>query len=141
MMTGIFYNGNLTKDSNKGITNIAYNSLSLPSTVTFSDGSTITYSYASDGTKLSLSNMKDDLGWVVLYTRAEGTSEPTAIDEVEMCDAVLRPYAVDGVIYVDGCEDFDVYTLHGMKLAPHSTLLPGVYVVKVGSSTAMVVVK
>ena len=96
---------------------------------------------ASDGTKLSLSNMKDDLGWVVLYTRAEGTSEPTAIDEVEMYDAVLRPYAVDGVIYVDGCEDFDVYTLHGMKLTPHSTLLPGVYVVKVGSSTAMVVVK
>ena len=45
-------NGNLTKDSNKGITNIAYNSLSLPSTVTFSDGSTITYSYAADGTKL-----------------------------------------------------------------------------------------
>ena len=96
---------------------------------------------ASDGTKLSLSNMKDDLGWVVLYTRAEGTSEPTAIDEVELHDAVLRPYAVDGVIYVDGCEDFDVYTLHGMKLTPHSTLLPGVYVVKVGSSTAMVVVK
>ena len=45
-------NGNLTKDSNKGITNIAYNSLSLPSTVTFSDGSTITYSYAANGMKL-----------------------------------------------------------------------------------------
>jgi len=45
-------NGNLTKDSNKGITNIAYNSLNLPSTVTFSDGSTIVYSYAADGTKL-----------------------------------------------------------------------------------------
>ena len=45
-------NGNLTKDSNKGITNIAYNCLNLPSTVTFSDGSTITYSYAADGTKL-----------------------------------------------------------------------------------------
>ena len=45
-------NGNLTKDSNKGITNIAYNSLNLPSTVTFSDGSTINYSYAADGTKL-----------------------------------------------------------------------------------------
>ena len=42
----------MTKDSNKGITNIAYNSLSLPSTVTFCDGSTITYSYAADGTKL-----------------------------------------------------------------------------------------
>ncbi|MBE6272359.1 MAG: RHS repeat-associated core domain-containing protein [Bacteroides sp.] len=45
-------NGNLTKDSNKGISNIAYNVLNLPSTVTFSDGSTITYSYAADGTKL-----------------------------------------------------------------------------------------
>ena len=45
-------NGNLTKDSNKGITNIAYNCLNLPSTVTFSDGSTIVYSYAADGTKL-----------------------------------------------------------------------------------------
>ena len=45
-------NGNLTKDSNKGITNIAYNSLNLPSKVTFSDGSTIVYSYSADGTKL-----------------------------------------------------------------------------------------
>ena len=45
-------NGNLTKDSNKGITNIAYNCLNLPSRVTFSDGSTIVYTYAADGTKL-----------------------------------------------------------------------------------------
>ena len=36
-------NGNLTKDLNKGITNISYNCLNLPSVVTFSDGSTITY--------------------------------------------------------------------------------------------------
>ena len=35
-------NGNLTKDLNKGITNISYNCLNLPSVVTFSDGSTIT---------------------------------------------------------------------------------------------------
>ena len=45
-------NGNLTKDLNKGITNISYNCLNLPSVVTFSDGSTITYTYAADGTKL-----------------------------------------------------------------------------------------
>ena len=45
-------NGNLTKDSNKGITNIAYNCLNLPSRVTFGDGSTIVYTYAADGTKL-----------------------------------------------------------------------------------------
>ena len=45
-------NGNLTKDLNKGISNISYNCLNLPSAVTFSDGSTIVYTYAADGTKL-----------------------------------------------------------------------------------------
>ena len=45
-------NGNLTKDSNKNISSIAYNVLNLPQQVTFSDGSTITYNYAADGTKL-----------------------------------------------------------------------------------------
>ena len=45
-------NGNLTKDSNKGIANITYNLLSLPQVVTFSDGSTITYTYTHDGKKL-----------------------------------------------------------------------------------------
>ena len=45
-------NGNLTKDLNKGISGITYNFLNLPNAVTFSDGSTITYTYAADGTKL-----------------------------------------------------------------------------------------
>ena len=45
-------NGNLTKDLNKGITDIQYNVLNLPSTVSFSDGSTITYTYGADDTKL-----------------------------------------------------------------------------------------
>ena len=45
-------NGNLTKDLNKGISNISYNCLNLPSAVTFSDGSTIVYTYAGDGAKL-----------------------------------------------------------------------------------------
>ncbi len=45
-------NGNLTKDLNKNISNIQYNSLNLPQVVTFSDGSTITYTYTYDGKKL-----------------------------------------------------------------------------------------
>ena len=45
-------NGNLTKDLNKGISSITYNSLNLPQVITFTDGSTITYTYAADGTKL-----------------------------------------------------------------------------------------
>ena len=45
-------NGNLTKDLNKNISNIQYNCLNLPRKVTFTDGSTIEYTYAADGTKL-----------------------------------------------------------------------------------------
>lgn len=46
-------NGNLTKDLNKKITSITYNSLNLPQVITFSNGNTITYTYDSSGSKLS----------------------------------------------------------------------------------------
>ena len=52
LMAGILLSWNLTKDSNKNISTITYNVLNLPQQITFSDGSTITYSYAADGTKL-----------------------------------------------------------------------------------------
>ena len=45
-------NGNLTKDLNKNISEIQYDCLNLPRKVTFTDGSTIEYTYAADGTKL-----------------------------------------------------------------------------------------
>ena len=45
-------NGNLVKDLNKDILRISYNSLNLPDTVRFGDGSTISYVYAYDGTKV-----------------------------------------------------------------------------------------
>ncbi len=96
---------------------------------------------APDGSKLSATSMKDDIGWVVLYTRAEGASEPTSIESVGVVGATIRPYVVDGTIYVDGCNEFDVYTLHGTKLTTRAALPSGVYVVKAAASTAMVVVK
>ncbi len=93
---------------------------------------------ASDGTKLSASSMKDDLGWVVLYTREGGLS----VEQMEAdAEAPLRPYVVGNAICVDGHEHFDVYTMHGVKLASANALAPGVYVVKAGNTTAMVVVK
>lgn len=95
-------------------------------------------SNASDGTKLSATSMKDDLGWVVLYTRGDGLS----VEQMESdAEAPLRPYVVGNTICVDGYEDFDVYTMHGIKLASANALAPGVYVVKAGNATAMVVVK
>lgn len=45
-------NGNLTKDLNKSITGISYNILNLPDAISFSDGSTISYTYVADGTKI-----------------------------------------------------------------------------------------
>lgn len=94
-------------------------------------------SKASDGTKLSATSMKDDLGWVVLYTRGDGLS----VEQMEAdAEAPLRPYVVGNTICVDGYEDFDVYTMHGVKLASAKALAAGVYVVRAGNKTAMVVV-
>jgi len=45
-------NGNMTKDSNKGISSIQYNLLNLPSTVRYTDGSTQRYVYDATGRKL-----------------------------------------------------------------------------------------
>ena len=100
-------------------------------------------SNGSDGTKLNVTKMKDDLGWVVLYSREKGTSEPTAIERIENADAdaLIRPYVVGNAIYVDGCDNFDVYTMHGVKMASAKALTAGVYVVKVGNAATMVVVR
>ena len=96
----------------------------------------------SDGTKLNATSMKDDLGWVVLYTRDNETSVPTNIDIIEEgLSFPLRPYVVDGVIYVDGYATFDVYNTLGVKLNSHQPQQPGIYVVRTTNATAMVLVK
>ena len=95
----------------------------------------------SDGTKLSATSMKDDLGWVVLYHRAEGTSKPSRIERLEDERVMIRPYVKERTICVDGCTDFEVYTLQGMKVTQNKPLEVGIYVVRVADVTAMVVVK
>ena len=98
--------------------------------------------FASDGTKLDASAMRDDLGWVVLFTRTEGTSGPTTcVGDMQEKDMPLRPYVVDGVICVDGCEQYDVYSMQGVKMDSRKALSPGIYVVKVAHATAMVLVR
>jgi RHS Repeat. len=49
-------NGNVTKDLNKNITSITYNTLNLPQMVTFSDGNTVTYGYDAAGSKLGVAD-------------------------------------------------------------------------------------
>ena len=94
-------NGNLTKDLNKGITDISYNCLNLPGVVTFSDGSTITYTYAADGTKLrtvhkigSTTTTTDYYGNVVYEN---GTAKQLLTDEgyVTLSDSKYHYYLKD----------------------------------------------
>jgi RHS repeat-associated protein len=47
-------NGNLISDKNKGIIDIKYNVLNLPDTVTFSNNSTLQYTYDASGRKLTM---------------------------------------------------------------------------------------
>ncbi|OAN63257.1 hypothetical protein A8B79_15700 [Balneola sp. EhC07] len=46
-------NGNMTRDYNKGITDIRYNRLNLPEVITFDSGNQIVYLYDASGAKLS----------------------------------------------------------------------------------------
>ena len=45
-------NGALTSDTGRKISSVTWNEIDLPQTVTFSNGLTINYYYAADGTKL-----------------------------------------------------------------------------------------
>ena len=45
-------NGNLTKDLNKNIVDIQYNSLNLPNRIVFKNGDNISHVYSADGSKL-----------------------------------------------------------------------------------------
>ena len=97
----LYYNGNLTKDSNKGIGNISWNSLNLPNVVTFSDGSTVTYTYAADGTKLrTLHNIngattqKDYCGSVI-YENGAAKFWQTEAGYISMNDGKYHYYLQD----------------------------------------------
>jgi RHS repeat-associated protein len=51
-------NGNMTADLNNQITSVSYNSLNLPSKITYKSGSYITYTYTADGEKIRVDYYK-----------------------------------------------------------------------------------
>jgi len=48
--------GSMTKDDNKGISNITYNVLGKPQQISFTDGRTVVYTYDATGTKLTMAS-------------------------------------------------------------------------------------
>lgn len=65
-------NGNMTKQQDKGISNIAYNLLDLPSTVTQTNG-TVQYLYRADGSKLKKVYQNKTTDYVDGFQYEEGT--------------------------------------------------------------------
>ena len=71
-------NGAMTKDLNKGITNIEYDLLGTPQKVTFSDKNSIEYVYAADGRKLKtvhITAKKISLGMKFYYSYLRDTTD------------------------------------------------------------------
>ena len=80
-------NGNITKDLNRNILSIQYNSLNLPTVIEFTGGKTIKYTYSADGHKLR-----------AVYT----TTTPATSKTVDYCgnlifeNGQLKQMLVDG---------------------------------------------
>ena len=70
-------NGNLTKDLNKGISDITYNVLNLPTGVTFASGGFIQYGYTADGIKRRM-----------MYKEADGSGN--LVPTVYCCNVVYE---------------------------------------------------
>ena len=72
-------NGAMTSDSNKGISNIQYNSLNLPTQLTIND-ITNKYKYAANGTKLSVTHGTDVTDYVGNKVYEKGSLKRILVD-------------------------------------------------------------
>lgn len=80
-------NGNMTRDMNKGISNIRYNSLNLPTIIQFSGGKNILYIYDATGNKLK-----------AIYRTAVPSTELT----LDYCDNMIYENGELKQVLVDG---------------------------------------
>ena len=111
----VYANGNMTKDRNKGISNITYNTMNLPSRIEFENGSRATYLYSADGTKLQVKYETSYAG--LLASGQPSGSAYTAIAQTHTIDYVGDKIYEDGVLsrmlieggYVDYSGETPIY--------------------------------
>ena len=111
----VYANGNMTKDRNKGISNITYNTMNLPSRIEFENGSRATYLYSADGTKLQVKYETSYAG--LLASGPPSGSASTAIAQTHTIDYVGDKIYEDGVLsrmlieggYVDYSGETPIY--------------------------------
>ena len=53
----------------------------------------------------------------------------------------LEVSVVNRIIYVENAENYEIYTVNGMKVAANASQEPGIYVVRSGNRSAKVMVK
>ncbi|OEK02289.1 hypothetical protein BFP97_12505 [Roseivirga sp. 4D4] len=91
-------NGNMISDANKDITDISYNHLNLPETVTFTGGRSITYTYDAAGIKLAKST--NDNGTIKVTDYSGGfIYEDDELQQIAHAEGRLRPKDGGGYIY------------------------------------------
>ena len=111
----VYANGNMTKDRNKGISNITYNTMNLPSRIEYENGSRATYIYSADGTKLQVKYETSYAG--LLASGQPSGSASTAIAQTHTIDYVGDKIYEDGVLsrilieggYVDYSGETPIY--------------------------------
>lgn len=88
----------------------------------------------------------DQLGWVAIHGSLSYTPDgyTVGIDEVTSTSYADNPLEVrvkNRVVYVRGIDDFELYTIGGVKVATNATQEPGVYIVRHGKQSERVLIQ
>jgi RHS repeat-associated protein len=82
-------NGNMTKDLNKGISNISFNLLNLPNEIAHNDGNMEKYIYSADGNKLRTTYTVQPTSVLIPMTKVmqkvSTSSSPASIQTLDYC--------------------------------------------------------
>ena len=98
-----------------------------------------------DGTSIKTTTTdeayQDQIGWVAISKYKSGGATPTAIKTLASTPSAQKPRIVNDHIYMEGANQFDVYSVGGTKLDAKSTLAPGLYIVKALGKSYKVLIK
>ena len=95
-----------------------------------------------DSSKTGLKNNKttaDRVGWVTISQAYD--EKEVGISGVLADGMPMNVEVINRCIYVNGSEDFELYSLSGVRLASNATQEPGVYIVRSGKQVVKVTVK
>lgn len=98
---------------------------------------------SSTTTDKNTSKFADALGWVVIANYGENGSIPNAIQAIvaNNNNANLLINVSDGHVNVLGHDNFEVFSISGMKINEKSKLNPGAYIIKAGDKSCKMIIK